>query len=65
MDNLGNGLWEVCSHLNDRIARVLFYITEQQIILLHGFIKKTQKTPQQELELAKKRKNMHIQRNGE
>jgi phage-related protein len=60
VDNAGSGLWEVRSRLNDRIARVLFYITGNKMILLHGFIKKTQKTPQQELDLAKKRKQTHI-----
>lgn len=59
VDNLGHGLWEVRSRLNDRIARVIFYIAEQYIILLHGFIKKTQQTPAQELQLARKRKNIH------
>ncbi len=60
VDNLGEGLWEVRSRLNDRIARVIFYIVGNKMILLHGFIKKTQKTPRQELELAKKRKYIHV-----
>ena len=54
---VGNGLWEVRSSLaGGRIARVIF--TEEQgfMVLLHGFIKKTQKTPQQDLDLALKRK---------
>ncbi|MBR0753609.1 type II toxin-antitoxin system RelE/ParE family toxin [Bradyrhizobium jicamae] len=51
---LGHGLWEVRSDLDsNRIARVIFYIADGQMILLHGFIKKT---PQQDLELALKRK---------
>lgn len=54
---LGNGLWEVRSTLDsDRIARVIFCMGEGQMILLHGFIKKTQKTPQAEMELALRRK---------
>jgi phage-related protein len=39
-----------------RIARVLFCINGGRMVLLHGFIKKTQKTPQSDLSLALKRK---------
>lgn len=47
------GLWEVRSQLGGgRIARVLFCIVHGQMVLLHGFIKKSQKTPKGELELA-------------
>lgn len=54
---LGHGLWEVRSELDgNRIARVIFCMGEGHMILLHGFIKKTQKTPQQDIELALKRK---------
>jgi len=50
------GLWEVRSSLpGGRIARVLFCIHEGHMILLHGFEKKTQKTPDRELDLAVKR----------
>jgi phage-related protein len=50
---LGGGLWELRSNLSgSRIARVLFCATRGQMVLLHGFIKKTQKTPQAELNLA-------------
>ena len=48
-------LWEVRVHLNGRIARVLFTVSNSKIILLHGFIKKSQATPQPELKLAKDR----------
>jgi len=48
-------LWEVKSNLKDRIARVIFTHYGTQIVLLHGFIKKSQKTPIKDLELAKKR----------
>ncbi len=54
--SLGNGLWEVRSQLGSRIARVIFYVETGTMVLLHGFIKKTQKTPDQELDLALKRK---------
>ena len=54
--SLGNGLWEVRSVLpSRRIARVIFAIDEGAIVLLNGFIKKTQKTPAGEIELALKR----------
>lgn len=53
---LGGGLWEVRSTLpSRRIARILFFMHERQIVIVHGFIKQTQKTPQDELELARKR----------
>ncbi len=53
---MGEGLWEVRSNIsNGRIARVLFGLHDNRMILLHGFIKKTQKTPDAELELARKR----------
>src|SRR5208282_285437 len=50
--NLGRGLWEVRSRLGDRIARVIFYVEGRTMVLLHGFIKKSQKTPKHELDLA-------------
>ena len=54
--NLGGGLWEVISSLRDgRIARLLFCLHAGEIFVLHGFIKKTQKTPAPELRLAGKR----------
>ena len=54
--SLGGGLWEVRSSLpSRRIARVLFCVHEDTIFIVHGFIKKTQKTPQDEIELAQKR----------
>lgn len=54
---LGKGLWEVRSNISDgRIARVLFCFAEGELIALHGFIKKTQKTPEQDIKLALKRK---------
>lgn len=49
------GLWEVRSRLQDRIARVIFTLEGDTMVLLHGFIKKAQKTPMQDLELARHR----------
>lgn len=54
--SLGNGLWEVRSNLSGgRIARVIFFMAEQTMVLVHGFLKKTQKTPPSEIQLAKQR----------
>jgi phage-related protein len=54
--SLGGGLWEIRSSLpSRRIARVLFCVHEGRIAIVHGFIKKTPKTPQDEIELARKR----------
>jgi len=54
---LGRGLWEVRSSISSgRIARVLFAIVEGEMALLHGFVKKTQKTPPHEIDLALARK---------
>src|SRR5437773_1888855 len=46
---LDKGLWEVRSRLPDRIARVIFTTGESRMILLHGFIKKSRKTPRDDL----------------
>jgi phage-related protein len=55
--SLGRGLWEVRSDLaSGRIARVIFGIADDRMVLLHGFMKKTQKTPKADLELASRRK---------
>jgi len=45
-------LWEVRTRLADGIARVFFTVDGEFMILLHGFIKKSQKTPQNELKTA-------------
>jgi len=61
VDHLGDGLWELRSRLPHRIARTLFMFAASEIVLLHGFIKKTQQTPAQELELARRRKRQYEQ----
>jgi phage-related protein len=54
--SLGGGLWEVRSDLpRGRIARVLFCVRNGRMVLLHGFIKKSQKTPTSERDVAIKR----------
>jgi len=51
------GLWEVRCHISSgRIARVLFTIRKDCMVLLHGFIKKTQRTPKADIDLAMRRK---------
>lgn len=54
--SLGKGLYEVRSTLKTTIARTIFCIEDDLMILLHGFIKKSQKTPAKEIDLAFKRK---------
>ena len=54
--SLGNGLWEVRSDLTDgKIGRVIFCVMQDPMGLLHGFVKRTQKTPARDLRLALKR----------
>jgi phage-related protein len=48
-------LWEVRSRLHQRIARVIFTVEGNTMVLLHGFIKKSNKTPTADLELARQR----------
>lgn len=52
---LSGKVWEVRTQLPTRIARVLFSVKGGQMVLLHGFIKKTQATPDAELRLAETR----------
>ena len=49
------GLWGVRCDIADGIARVLFTVKDGQMVLLHGFVKKTQKTPDNELKTARNR----------
>jgi phage-related protein len=58
---IGGGIYEVRSNLaHNRIARVLFYFDKgSRMVLLHGLVKKTQKTPQEDLELARQNKKKH------
>lgn len=47
------GMWEIRSNLaGGKIARVLFCVHDESMVLLHGFIKKSQKTPDKELSVA-------------
>jgi phage-related protein len=54
---LGNGLWEIWTDLpTRRTARVLLCLYDEHLVALHGFIKKTRTTPENDLALARKRK---------
>jgi len=54
--SLGSKLYEVRSNIsNKRIARMIFTVEASYMVLLHGFIKKTQKTPKSDIDLAIKR----------
>ncbi len=53
------GIWEIRSNIKNGIARVIFTVLNDSMILLHGFIKKSVKTPQDDLDTAKsRRKNL-------
>ena len=55
---LDTNLWEVRSHLSNKtIARILFTVKDGVMVLLHGFIKKAQKTPANDLNIAKTRRD--------
>jgi phage-related protein len=55
---LGKDLWEVRTSLQDRICRIFFTVTGDYMVLLHGIIKKSQKTPKGDVDVAKKRRDM-------
>lgn len=55
VDHLRGSIWEVRSKIGNRIARVLFAVEQSNMILLHGFVKKTQQTDPADIELAIKR----------
>lgn len=52
-------LWEIRSNIKDGIARIFFTVDGDSMILLSGFVKKSQATPQDELDLAKSRKRKY------
>jgi phage-related protein len=56
---LETGLWEVRSRLPGRIARVIFTVDDDLMMLLHGFIKKSQRTPITDLKTARKRRSQY------
>ncbi len=48
-------LWELRSRLQEGIARTFFTVHDDELVLLHGFVKKSRKTPENELQVARKR----------
>lgn len=60
---LGDGIFELRTRLGSDITRVLyFFFVGKRIVLTHGFVKKTQKTPPQEIERAKEYRAMYHKR---
>ena len=55
VDHVGGQIWEVRTRLATRLARVLFVLEGNEMILLHGFIKKERTTPKPDLDLARQR----------
>jgi phage-related protein len=55
VDHVRGAIWEVRTSLKQNIARILFAVDGNNMILLHAFIKKTQQTPTSEIALAEKR----------
>jgi phage-related protein len=54
---MGSGLWEVRTELQTRrTARVLLCLYSEHLVVLHGFIKKTRSTPDEDLATARKRR---------
>ena len=63
--SLGNGIFELRAKQGSDIGRVLyFFVIGRKIVLTNGFMKKTQKTPKNEIELAEKYRNDYLERNG-
>jgi phage-related protein len=56
VDYVGSGIWEVRTRFATRLARVLFVLIGDEMVLLHGFIKKERKTPKPDLDLARERR---------
>ncbi len=52
---IATNLWEVRSRIRGGIARTFFTVVDSEMILLHGFVKKSQKTPKEELLVARTR----------
>ena len=57
---IGANLWEIRSRIKDGIARMLFTVDGKTMVLLHGFIKKSQAIPGNELEVAQQRSKTYL-----
>jgi phage-related protein len=55
VEKIDTDLWDVRSHIPDGICRIFFTVDQETMVLLHGFVKKTQKIPLKELKTAKSR----------
>ena len=61
--HLSEGIFELRAKVGTDISRVLyFFYVDQHIVLTNGFVKKTQKTPPQEIEKAKKYRADYLRR---
>lgn len=64
--HLEDGIFELRAKQVNNISRVLyFFVIGRTIILTNGFVKKTQKTPKSEIELAKKYRSDYLNRRNE
>ena len=64
--HLDDGIFELRAKVGTDISRVLyFFYYEGRIVLIHGFVKKTKKTPPSEIEYAKKCRKAFLERSGE
>lgn len=62
-EHLVDGIFEIRAKVGSNISRVLyFFVIGKRIVLTNGFVKKTQKTPKSEIELAKKYRNEYLNR---
>lgn len=62
-EHLIDGIFELRAKVGSNISRVLFFfVIGSKVVLTNGFIKKTQKTPKKEIELAKKYRNEYLNR---
>ena len=64
-EHLDDGIFEVRAKFGSNITRVLyFFYVGKTIVMTNGFVKKTQKTPKAQLELAKKYRKIFLERSA-
>jgi phage-related protein len=63
VEKIINKLWTIRSHIPEGICRIFFTVHKNTIILLHGFVKKTQKIPKKEMKIAETRLKEFRQKN--
>lgn len=64
VEKLEPGIWQVRTRIKDGIARTLFTTVQNVMVLLHGFIKKSPRTPEDDLAVARRRKRNLISAGG-